>query len=99
VEVKGWYWDTMLFAHVFDNRQGITSIKFLTYVLFGIVDYDSEVAPYLKAKDEKDGNALNRITELLKIPGGREMLLKYNGWDSVCEFRACEWQMQQVLPF
>ncbi len=33
-EVKGWHWDTMLNAHVFDNRPGhITSIKFQAYVL------------------------------------------------------------------
>jgi uracil-DNA glycosylase family 4 len=99
VEVKGWYWDTMVCAHVIDNRPGITSLKFQTYVVFGIVDYDSEISPYLKAKDEKSGNSINNIMELLTIPEKKEKLLRYNGFDSINEYRLAEWQINQMLPF
>jgi uracil-DNA glycosylase family 4 len=99
VEVKGWYWDTMIASHILDNRPGITSIKFLTYVILGVVDYSSEVAPYLKADNEKCGNSINRIMDLLKSPELKGQLLKYNGYDSINEFRVAMWQEQQMLPF
>ena len=98
-EVKMWMWDTMLASHVFDNRAGITNLKFQAYVNFGIVDYASEIAPYLKATDNKDGNALNRINELLAIPGGKEKLLKYCGLDSIYEYRLAKQQESDQLPF
>ena len=36
--VKNWIWDTMLAAHLLDNRTGITSLKFQTFVAFGVAD-------------------------------------------------------------
>jgi len=66
--VQNWGWDSMQAAHVLDNRTGVTGLKFQVYVNFGIVDYASEVAPYLQAKDN-NGNAINRIMELLEPAG------------------------------
>jgi DNA polymerase len=99
VEVKGWYWDTMVVAHVIDNRPRITSLKFQTYITFGIVDYESDISLYLKAKDEKNGNSINNIMELLNIPEKKEKLLKYNGLDSIYEYRLALYQEQLMLPF
>jgi len=94
--VKSWYWDTVQATHILDQRAKITSLKFQAYVQFGIVDYDSEISPYLKAIDEKNANSMNRILELLKLPGGKEKLLKYCAWDSILEFRLA---MQQIKEF
>jgi uracil-DNA glycosylase family 4 len=86
-EVKGWIWDTMQATHQIDNRSGVTGLKFQTYVNFGIIDYDSEVAPYLRPKVTTSANDINRIEELLVLPGGKEKLLKYCAWDSILEKR------------
>jgi hypothetical protein len=102
IPVVNWDWDSMLAAHIIDNRQGITGLKFQTYVNFGIVDYDAEVAPYLKGV-EKGGNSFNRIDELLKRPGGKELLLEYVALDSVYEYRLAMKQLTLIdysfLPF
>lgn len=87
VPVNNWLWDTMLATHTIDNRTGVTSLKFQTYVQFGIIDYDSEVAPYLKAVDNKNANSINRIEELIENPGGEKLLLQYCGYDSIYEYR------------
>jgi len=100
--VANWEWDSMVAAHILDNRPGVTSLKFQTYVNFGIIDYESEVSPYLKSAS-KDGNALNKIQELVKTPKGRELLLEYCALDSVYEYRLAMKQIQIMnytfLPF
>jgi uracil-DNA glycosylase family 4 len=99
--VKNWIWDTMLAAHIFDNRPGITNLKIQTYLMFGIIDYASEVSPYLEGVGE-GGNSLNRIKELLKLPGGKVKVLTYCGYDSVYQYRLAELQMSKTnfdLPF
>jgi DNA polymerase len=98
VEVEGWEWDTMLATHVFDNRPGITGLKFQVYVQFGIVDYTSEVDSYL-GTDTVDANAINHILELIKKPGGTEALCKYCGLDSIYELRLANRQRLNLLPF
>lgn len=95
VEVKNMYWDSMIAAHVIDNRKDITRLKFLTYVMLGLPDYSSEVSPYLKS-GEKNGNAFNSITKLFTIPGGIEKLLTYGGMDSVVQYRIAEIQMKII---
>jgi uracil-DNA glycosylase len=98
--VENWVWDTMLATHLLDNRDGITGLKFQVYVNFGIVDYDSDIESFLKAEEEKNSNSINRITELLKQPGGKEKLLKYNGLDAVYTMRLAKIQMTDIqLPF
>jgi uracil-DNA glycosylase family 4 len=107
VEVKNWGWDSMQAAHVLDNRQGSTSLKFQVYVHFGVIDYASEVAPYLKATAAKEkehgGNAINRIQELLNQPDGEKKVLMYCGWDAIWEYRLAMKQIKELdydfLPF
>ena len=96
-QIQGWYWDSMLAAHILDNRPGVTSLKFQVYVNFGIVDYESEVSPYLKSKS-KDGNALNNIEKLLETKSGVESLLYYNALDSVYEYRLAMLQ-QEIMKY
>lgn len=99
--VQGWFWDSMIAAHIMDNRPGITGLKFQTYVNFGVVDYSSEVTPYLQSAT-KDGNALNNIMELTKTKSGIAMLLKYCAMDSIFEYRLAMIQRQEImnnLPF
>jgi DNA polymerase len=97
--VQGWLWDSMLCAHVFDNRPGITNLKFQTYVHFGIVDYASDVAPYLSAEDDGNGNGINRLMQFIEKPGGTAQLLKYCALDAVYEYRLAKKQQMMLLPF
>lgn len=76
--VVGWDWDTMLAAHVLDNRIGVCSIKFQAMVLLGIA-YNEYIEPYLSSVD---GGHYNRIHEI-----ETKMLLRYNGMDSWLERR------------
>lgn len=96
--VIGWKWDTMLDAHVLDNRDAITNLDFQTYVNFGILGYSDEVSTYLKAtKEDKKkygANAINRIDELLVKPGGKRALLTYCGLDTIYEYRLYQVQTQ-----
>lgn len=96
--VVQWYWDTMLVSHMLDNRTGVTGLKFQVYVNFGIVDYDSEIEPYLKSTNEKSDNAMNRILELISTAEGQKKLLTYNGYDSIYEHRLSEIQRSIVEP-
>jgi uracil-DNA glycosylase family 4 len=93
-EVKNWIWDTMLATHVIDNRYGVTGLKFQAYVQFGVIEYDSGVSEYLKGKDKKNANAVNRIDELIKSEAGRNKLLTYCGMDSLFEYRLAMQQMK-----
>lgn len=99
--VIGWGWDSMLAAHILDNRSGVTSLKFQVYVNFGIVDYEEDVASYFKSAP--GGNSINNIFELLNKPGGVESLLKYCALDSIYEFRLAMKQQEAIsydfLPF
>jgi len=86
-KVRGWVWDTMLAAHVENNREKYTSLSFQSYIQFGVPDYDSEIVPLLKSKKGK----LNRVRE---IPETK--LLMYNGIDAVFEFRLAQWQRRML---
>ncbi len=103
VEVQQWDWDTMLASHIMDNRVGVTGLKFQMYAQFGVIDYSSEIEPFLRCKDEKDSNAINQIEDLLNKPGGKEKLLTYCAYDSIGEYRLAEYQIKlfdyDFLPF
>lgn len=86
--VANWHWDTMLAAHVLDNRTGVTSVKFQTFVMLGIGNYSSHIEPYLKSKT---ANGLNHIYELTV-----DELLMYNGIDSLVEFLVAQKQKEMI---
>lgn len=94
--VINWVWDTMLAAHVIDNRPEITGLKFQTYIHFGQVGYDDEVSKYLKSKDDKNANEFNNIDALINTEAGRHELMKYCALDSLYTFRLARLQMAQL---
>jgi len=77
-KVEKWWWDTMFAAHRIDNRPKITSMKFLSYVLLGIGDYDSHIKPYLQSRGTTEFNRIKKLDP-------KELLL-YNGLDSLLEY-------------
>lgn len=83
--VKNWYWDTMINAHLIDNRKGIVGLKFQTYVNFGVSDYDSLINPYLSSADEQGANSFNQIERFIKIYGNKPVR-EYCGLDSLYDF-------------
>lgn len=98
--VSGWHWDSMLAAHILDNRVGVTSLKFQAYVNFGVVDYASDISPYLGTTGGNDGNGINRVQELLTTSAGTEKLLRYCALDTIYEYRLAMLQQSEILlPF
>jgi uracil-DNA glycosylase family 4 len=101
-DVFWWQWDSMLAAHILDNRPGITGLKFQAYVQFGIIDYSSELDPYLHSGGNS-ANDFNKIFDLIKTEDGVDKLLHYCALDSVYEYRLAMLQMKimnyNFLPF
>ena len=87
--IRGWYFDVTLASHCLDNRPGITSMGFQTYVNFGIADYDAHIKKYLKA--DGGGNSINRVKDL-----PMKELLVYNGMDAMLELRLAMLQMDKL---
>ncbi len=86
--VASWYWDTMLAAHVLDNRPEISSVKFQAYVRLGVPDYASAIHPYLEAPTDNGEN------KILDAP--LEDLLIYNGLDALLEYQVMEKQREEM---
>ncbi len=93
ITVNPWVFDTMQAAHILDNRPGITSLKFQSYVQFGLVGYDDDINPFLKSPDS---NSPNRIKELISSRAGLEKLLLYNGVDSLMTYKLAKLQMEEM---
>lgn len=87
--VRNWIWDTMVAAHVLDGRPDITSIKFQSFVLLGAESYDDHIKPLLKAKKN---SKINQILDEVDM----HKLLRYNGLDSLLEYKVCEIQRRQI---
>ncbi len=86
--VRNWQWDGMLATHVLDNRAGICSLKFQSFVLLGQESYDDHVKPFLRSKDS---NSLNKIKQL-----DLKQLLVYNSLDSLLEYKIAKIQMRSM---
>ena len=89
-EVVNWVWDTMVAAHVLDNRPGITSIKFQAFVMLGQDVWDESVKSYLKS-EKHSGNGVNRIREC-----NLQKLLRYCALDSLLELKVGKRQAKQL---
>jgi len=90
--VRKWIFDVVASSHIKDNREKTCNVKFQGYVRYGICGYDDEVRHLLKSKNQKDGNAFNRIFE---IP--IKTLLRYNGVDTILEYRMAKDDMEVFL--
>ncbi len=87
--VANWQWDTMVAAHVLDNRSEITSLKFQAYVQYGIGDYEEDVNSYLESGEDGINN-IHRVNP--------RDLLTYNGMDSLLEYRLAITQRAWMFP-
>lgn len=95
-EVHNWKICTMNAAHCLDNRQGVTGLKFQTYVNFGVPDYDSHIFPWITNTTEDLGaNSLNKIKEFIKLYGTKD-ILKYNGLDSIFGLLLAQKQLEII---
>lgn len=83
-----WIFDTQIAAHIIDNRPSVTSLKFQTYVQLGIIDYDSEVSPYLKSAGN-NGNEFNQIKKAV-ADGLLPKIMKYCAEDTLYTYRLAE---------
>jgi DNA polymerase len=90
-----WAWDSMIAAHVVDNRVGICDLGRQAFVNFGIRSWDDEISPYLRAVDDRDPRSPNRIWEFIERYGEDEVLV-YCGIDSLICLRLALRQMQAI---
>lgn len=88
--VANWRWDTMVQAHVLDNRPGITGLKFQAFVRLGQEDYDGHLKAMLGTK-EKRGNEENRVRDI-----DLNDLLTYNALDSLLEYKVAIQQAKEL---
>jgi len=86
--LEGIIFDSMLGAHILDNRPKITGLKFQAFVNYGIEDYASGMKRYMHVATS------NSINCLQKAPV--DELLQYNGMDAILTYNLCEQQMSQL---
>lgn len=92
VDEINWAWDSMVAAHVVDNRVGICGLKLQSFIYLGVRDWSTVIEPYLKSVDKRDPRAPNRIWEFIDKYGEDECLV-YCGVDSLTAFRLAMKQM------
>lgn len=87
--LKNLFWDTMLGAHVLDNRPEITGLKFQAFVKLGQEshDYDAAVKPYMAAAGS---NLPNRLKDF-----DRGMMLRYCGLDALLTYKLYQIQKKE----
>ncbi len=87
--VRNWSWDTMIHAHVCDNRPGISSIKFQSFVRLGFPAYNKHIEPFLRSKGSRDVNQILREVDM-------NDLLRYNAYDSLLEYKVAIDQRREL---
>lgn len=88
ITINNWIWDCVVCAHCLDNRAGITSVKFQSFVKLGLFEYNSGIEPYFKTAKNKNTNRIREIPI-------RDLLL-YNGLDSLIEWKLYEVQKKEI---
>ena len=91
-----WSWDSMLAAHVIDNRVGLCGLKLQTFLNFGVLPYDTLVSPFLESVRKRDPASPNRIYEFIERHGADELLC-YCGLDSLFAFMLMERQREVMV--
>lgn len=88
--VRGWLWDTMLAAHVLDNREGgICGLKFQAFVRLGAESYNDHIEQFMQARK---GKHVNRVKQEIEI----SQLLRYCGIDTLLEYLLAKKQMKDM---
>lgn len=85
--VRRWVWDTMLAAHVDNQVKGVTGLKFQAFVRLGQPLWNEAVEPYFHSRPGEP----NRVAEVPLAD-----LLRYNGLDSLLEYRLAFRQMKAM---
>lgn len=88
VDAQNWDWDSMVVAHILDERQQYTSLDFQTFIHWGF-EYGSEIEPYKQSVDKEDDESFNRMKEAPLLD-----LLQYNGLDAMF---TCKLKQQQAF--
>lgn len=89
VRVRNWKWDTMLAAHVLDNRPDITSLKFQSFVVLGQETYNSQIESLLQSDSTRTPNqAKSEISQ--------HQLCTYCGLDSLLEWLLAQYQSSHL---
>ncbi len=95
IEPKNWLWDTMLAAHILDNRPHISSIKFQAFALLGQPPWDEQVKPYMEPKgDDQKKYGDNAKNQLHKVDP--KTLGIYCAMDSLMEWYVAKVQRKQM---
>lgn len=93
--VRGWVWDTMIAAHVCDNRRGATGLKFQAFVRLGQAVWNQHVEKWLSpGKPDPAWSAANQMNRI-KQADPRDLML-YCGLDSLLEFKVAELQIEEM---
>lgn len=81
---------TMQSSHVLDHRKGISALKFQAYVRTGLIDFSSDITPYLEGINEEElgANAFNRIYD-----APAQKVMEYCATDCIVTYRL--WRLQQ----
>lgn len=87
--VRHWEWDTMLAAHALDNREGITGLKFQSFVNLGIEAYDDHIHEFLVSKKDSHTNRIKSDVDL-------RQLLVYCGFDTLLDYKIADIQIEQM---
>ena len=81
---RNWAWDTVLNAHILDNRSGVTGVKMQAFALLGQEPWDDGVKAYLEGDG---GNGPNRVREV-----DLTAMLRYCGLDALVEWHLAKKQ-------
>ena len=90
VETQGWIWDTMLAAHMVDNRKNICGLKHQIYLNFGVEDWSGEI----NFGEDDEEESLENVS---KITAPTDELLRYNSLDAWYCYKLYEKQMKQFV--
>lgn len=102
--IDNWAWDTCIAAHCINNM-GKVSLKFLVYVYYGVLGYDSEADHYittlLPGENPDSKNARNLLAKRPKglPPGAGRHILQYNALDAIYTLLIRRIQNDLMTPF
>ena len=88
IKLRNFAWDTMIAAHVLDNRTGITSLKYQAFVLLGMEAYEERIKPYFTSAGSHSPNKIRQ--------GPLKEILLYGGLDTLLTYRIAHLQMRQL---
>lgn len=90
-------WDTVITAHLLDPRDGITSLKFQTFVRFGR-NWEETVHEYLKSEDADEKKyGTNALNNIFQAP--YDDVVYYNCLDVIYTYFTMKSQLEEWREF